>query len=307
MEAPGDYCSNFATLLEKIGDYSPDITKAMTLNTTDNRYYYHTIRKGDALQVLDTKANRVIGVANVEKVEFIAQRRSHRVLLNRALPALVAANVVVLNLNRMTLSTVIRNNLKTPYMRNAMLVRVQNMTIESDKIDGPHGGVMGVNFTYSMGESARMRNVNITGNTFSGFLSFAIIMGNAYRNQQGVLEVQDFSITNNMFQLGPLWSVVDRDEYIQRSNVPIERAQGCSEARHRIGIRKNDGPEKNPHCLHAVRWCFSFRAVSQNDCGHVDKLDASIFGALTYVIFHESFTVAGHACGFTNFRHRCGE
>jgi|GEM_PF-4575460 hypothetical protein len=244
MEAPGDDCLNFATLLEKIGDYSPDIPKAMTLNTTDNRYYYHNILKGDALQVLDTKANRFIGVANVEKVEFIAQRRSHRVLLNRALPALVAANVVVINLNRMTLSTVIRNNLKTPYMRNAMLVRVQNMTIESDKIDGPHGGVMGVNFTYSMGESARMRNVNITGNTFSGFQSSAIIMGNACRNQQGVLIVQDFPITNNMFQLGPLWAVVDLDEYDPRYDVSVDRAQGCFEAMPRTRCRKNDGPEK---------------------------------------------------------------
>jgi hypothetical protein len=47
-----------------------------------------------------------------------------------------------------------------------------------------------------------MRNLNITGNTFSGFQSSAIIMANAYRDQHGVLEAQDFSITNNSFQLG---------------------------------------------------------------------------------------------------------
>lgn len=202
IEAPGDDCLNVGTLLEKIVDYAPEVPNAMTLTTTDNHYYYYTIRKGDALQFLDTKANRVIGVANVENVEFIAQRRSHRIVLDRALPALVPANVVVLNLNQMTSSTVIRNNVMTPYMRNAMLVRAQNMTIEGNKLDGSHGGVMGLNFTYSMGESARMRNVNIAGNTFSGFQSSAIIMANAYRDQQGVLEAQDFSITNNSFQLG---------------------------------------------------------------------------------------------------------
>lgn len=202
IEAPGDDCLNVGTLLEKIVDYAPEVPNAMTLTTTDNHYYYYTIRKGDALQFLDTKANRVIGVANVENVEFIAQRRSHRIVLDRALPALVPANVVVLNLNQMTSSTVIRNNVMTPYMRNAMLVRAQNMTIDGNKLDGSHGGVMGLNFTYSMGESARMRNVNIAGNTFSGFQSSAIIMANAYRDQQGVLEAQDFSITNNSFQLG---------------------------------------------------------------------------------------------------------
>jgi hypothetical protein len=202
IEAPGDDCLNVGTLLEKIVDYAPEVPNAMTLTTTDNHYYYYTIRKGDALQFLDTKANRVIGVANVENVEFIAQRRSHRIVLDRALPALVPANVVVLNLNQMTSSTVIRNNVMTPYMRNAMLVRAQNMTIDGNKLDGSHGGVMGLNFTYSMGESARMRNVNIAGNTFSGFQISAIIMANAYRDQQGVLEAQDFSITNNSFQLG---------------------------------------------------------------------------------------------------------
>jgi hypothetical protein len=202
IEAPGDDCLNVGTLLEKIVDYAPEVPNAMTLTTTDNHYYYYTIRKGDALQFLDIKANRVIGVAKVENVEFIAQRRSHRIVLDRALPALVPANVVVLNLNQMTSSTVIRNNVMTPYMRNAMLVRAQNMTIEGNKLDGSHGGVMGLNFTYSMGESARMRNVSIAGNTFSGFQSSAIIMANAYRDQQGVLEAQDFSITNNSFQLG---------------------------------------------------------------------------------------------------------
>ena len=168
----------------------------------DNHYYYYTIRKGDALQFLDTKANRVVGVANVKNVEFIAQRRSHRIVLDRALPALVPANLVVLNLNQMTSSTVIRNNVMMPYMRNAMLVRAQNMSIDGNKLDGSRGGVMGINFTYSMGESARMRNVKIAGNTFSGFQGSAIIMANAYRDQRGVLEAQNFSITNNMFQLG---------------------------------------------------------------------------------------------------------
>ena len=201
IEASGDDCLNVGTLMERIVDISPDDPKTMTLTTTDNRYYYYTIRKGDALQFLDTKAKRVIGVANVGKVEFIAQRRSHRIVLDRALPALVLANVLVLNLNQMTSSTVIRNNVMMPYMRNAMLVRAQNMTIEGNNLDGSHGGVMGLNFTYSMGESARMRNVSIARNTFTDFQSSAIIMSNAYRDQQGVLEAQDFSITNNSFQL----------------------------------------------------------------------------------------------------------
>jgi hypothetical protein len=90
-----------------------------------------------------------------------------------------------------------------PFMRNAMLVRAQHMTIEGNKLDGTHGGVMGINFTTSMGESARLRDINISHNTIAGFQSAGIIVGNAYRDPQGLLDARDFAITNNIFQVGP--------------------------------------------------------------------------------------------------------
>lgn len=203
VEAPGDDCINVGTLMEHIVTVSKDDRKAMTLCKNDNRYYHYTIREGDSLQFLDTKTKREIGIATVEKVEFDRGRRSHRIVLDRELTDFDPATVLALNLNQMTSSTVIRNNAMRPFMRNAMLVRAQNMTIETNKLDGTRGGVMGLNFTTSMDESARLRNIRITGNTISGFHSFGILLSNAYRDPQGVLDARDLAITGNIFQVGP--------------------------------------------------------------------------------------------------------
>jgi hypothetical protein len=87
-------------------------------------------------------------------------------------------------------------------VRNAMLVCAQNMTIEANRLDGSRGGVMGLNFTHSMGESARLRTINISNNSIVGFQSSGIIMANAYRDRHGVLDTRDFTIRGNLFQLG---------------------------------------------------------------------------------------------------------
>jgi Periplasmic copper-binding protein (NosD) len=202
IEAPGDDCLNVGTLLERIVAISKDDPKVMTLGTTDNRYYYYTILKGDHLQFLDTKTKREVGIVTVEKVEFDPKRRCHRIVIDRSLPAIDPASVLVLNLNQMSTSTVIRNNVMKPFMRNALLVRAQHMSIEDNKLDGTHGGVMGINFTTSMGECARLRDINIFHNTIGGFQSAGILTGNTYRDQQGVLDARDFAITNNMFEVG---------------------------------------------------------------------------------------------------------
>ena len=87
-------------------------------------------------------------------------------------------------------------------MRNAMLVRAEYMTIDGNNLDGSHGGVMGLNFTYSMGESARLRGISVSNNTIAGFQRSGIIATNAYRDREGVLDARDFSITDNVFQIG---------------------------------------------------------------------------------------------------------
>jgi hypothetical protein len=164
---------------------------------------YYTIRKGDQLQFLDTKTKREIGIATVKQAEFDPQRRRHRVVIDRELPKFDPATVLVLNLNQMTSATVIRNNVMRPFMRNAMLVRAQHLNIEGNKLDGSHGGVIGLNFTSSMGESARLRGLTVSGNTITGFQSSGIILANAYRDRQGVLDARDLTITGNVFQVGP--------------------------------------------------------------------------------------------------------
>jgi len=201
IEAPGDDCLNVGTLMERIVDVSKEDPKTMTLSTTDNRYYYYTIRKGDLLQFLDTKTKREVGIATVEQVEYDPRRRSHRIVIDRELPTFDPATMRVLNLNQMTSTTEIRNNRMMPYMRNAMLVRAQHMTIEDNKLDGSRGGVIGLNFTYSMGESARLRDINISNNLIAGFQSSGIIANNAYRDREGVFDTRDFAITGNVFEV----------------------------------------------------------------------------------------------------------
>jgi hypothetical protein len=201
VEAPGDDCLNVGTLMERIVAVSKEDPKAMTLCTTDNRYYYYTIRKGDLLQFLDPITKREIGIASVVQVGFDPRRRSHRIVIDHELPPFDPTTALVLNLNQMTTATVIRNNVMRPCMRNAMLVRAQHMTIEDNKLDGSHGGVMGLNLTYSMGESARLRGISISNNIVAGFTSAGLIVANSYRDRQGALDTRDFAITGNVFQV----------------------------------------------------------------------------------------------------------
>jgi hypothetical protein len=202
VEAPGDDCLNVGTLLEQIVEGPKDDPKTISLRTTDNRYYHYTIREGDRLQFLDTVAKRDLGVATVTRAAFDPRSRIHRISLDRALPEYQAERVRVLNLDQMTASTVIRNNRMTPYMRNAMLVRAHNMTIEGNQLDGTRGGVHGLNFTYSMGESARLRNIRVENNTIGGFVGSAFVASNAYRNDMGKLDARDLVISSNYFHLG---------------------------------------------------------------------------------------------------------
>jgi hypothetical protein len=207
IEAPGDDSLNVGTLMERIVEVSKEDPKVMTLSTTDNRYCYYTIREGDRLQFLDTKTAREVGIATVEKVESNPQRRSHRIVIDRELPKFDPATILVLNLNQMTSSTVIRtairNNVMRPVMRNAMLVRAQHMIIEGNSLDGSRGGVIGLNFTSSMGESARLRGISITRNLIASFQHAGIVFINAYRNWQRALDTRDVAITGSVLQAGP--------------------------------------------------------------------------------------------------------
>ena len=247
IEAPGDDCLNVGTLLERIVEISKDDPKVMTLCTTDNRYYYYTIQKADRLQFLDTKTKREVGIATVQNVDIDPKRRCHRIVIDRILPAIDPASVLVLNLNQMTSSTVIRDNVMKPFMRNAMLVRAQNMNIEGNKLDGTHGGVMGLNFTYSMGESAQMRNINITKNTLAGFQSSGIIISNNYRDQQGVFNARNIAINDNFFQLGQgnamhirgVQNLAVKNNRMEKNGKPVEAAMNDVIISDCVDLQKN--------------------------------------------------------------------
>jgi hypothetical protein len=169
VESPGDDCLNIGTQVEKIVALSATDKKTVTLRTSDNRYYYYTIRKGDRLQFFNTSTRKILGVANVADVVFNHRRRTHKVTLDREIAGLDIDKVKMMNLDQMTTSTVIRNNTIKPYMRNALLARAQNMTIANNMIDCSRGGVVGLNMSMgdtSFGDKARCRNIRIKDNTF---------------------------------------------------------------------------------------------------------------------------------------------
>jgi hypothetical protein len=142
---------------------------------------------------------------------------------------------------------VIRDNVMKPFMRNAMLVRAQNMNIEGNKLDGTHGGVMGLNFTYSMGESAQMRNININKNTLAGFQSSGIIISNNYRDHQGVLNARNIAINDNFFQLGQgnamhirgVQNLAVKNNRMEKNGKPVEAAMNDIIISDCVDLQKN--------------------------------------------------------------------
>ena len=136
VEAAGDDCLNIGAQRDNIIALDASDKRTVTLRSTDNWYYYYTIREGDRLQFLDTASKRVLGVRTVTAAAFNPRNRAHTVTLDREVPGLAPETTQVMNLNHITQSTVIRNNTITPYTRNALLARAQNMTIEGNKLGG---------------------------------------------------------------------------------------------------------------------------------------------------------------------------
>ena len=201
VEAPGDDCLNIGTLMETIVSRDETNPRRMTLRTTDNIYYYYTIEKGDRLQFMDFESKKVLGVATVEAVSFDRPSREHHVTLDREIDGLDEGTVRVMNLEQMTSSTLLRNNTMKPTMRNAMLVRAQNMTIKSNRLDCSHGGVVGISVYPSMGEYARNRNLKITDNAILNAQVWSITVNTAFQLADGRYDTQQVEVSNNVFEM----------------------------------------------------------------------------------------------------------
>lgn len=203
VEAPGDDCLNIGAQRENIVALAESDRKIVTLRSTDNRYYYYTIREGDRLQFLDTASNRVLGVRTVTAVAFDRRKLTHTVTLDQEVAGLAPKTTQAMNLNQITKSTVIRNNTVTPYMRNALLARAQNMTIEGNKLDCSRGGVLGLNLSYASGQDdARLRNVRVEGNTFVCPNNVALVAGRTFRDEDGLPDARNIKVIGNVFQVG---------------------------------------------------------------------------------------------------------
>ena len=203
VEAAGDDCLNLGAQRDNLIALDASDKRVVILRSTDNHYYDYTIREGDRLQFLDTATKKVLGVRTATANVFKPRNRAHRVTLDRGVPGLVPGTTQVMNLNHNTRSTVIRNNKITPYMRNALLARAQNMTIEGNQVDCSRGGVIGLNLSYASGQDdARLRKVRVVGNTFKCPDNVGLVAWRPYRDEDGVPDTRDLEIIDNVFRVG---------------------------------------------------------------------------------------------------------
>jgi hypothetical protein len=203
------------------------------LRSTDNWYYYYTIREGDRLQFLDTASKKVLGVRTATAAAFNPRKRVHTVTLDREMLGLDPETTQVMNLNHITQSTVIRNNSITPYTRNAFLARAQNMTIEGNELDCSRGGVIGLNLSFAAGQDdARLRNVRVASNTFICPGNVSLVALRPYRTEGGIPDTQDIKIGNNIFHVGSVPAIrisgvknlISRGNMFKQDGMPVKDA-----------------------------------------------------------------------------------
>jgi hypothetical protein len=233
VEAAGDDCLNIGAQRDNIVKLSASDKRTVTLRSTDNWYYYYTIREGDRLQFLDTVSKRVLGVRTVTAAAFNPRNRAHTVTLDQDAPGLAPERAQVMNLNHITQSTVIRNNTITPYTRNALLARAQNMTIEGNKLDCSRGGVIGLNLSFASGQDdARLRNVRVAGNTFVCPSNVGLVALRPYRDEDGVPDTRDIKIIDNVFHVGSapairisgIQTLMSRGNTFKQNGISVEDA-----------------------------------------------------------------------------------
>jgi len=200
IEAPGDDCINLGAQRENVVAVDGTDKRIVTLRSTDHRYFYYTIKEGDRLQFIDTAARKVLGVRKVIDVAFNPTNLRHVVTLDEEVQGVVAGKTQVMHLGQNTRSTVIRNNTIIPYMRNGLLTRARNMTIEGNTIDCSHGGVIGLNLSFASGQDdARLRNVRIQGNTFVCPDNASLVAWRPLRDENGAADTRNIAIMDNFF------------------------------------------------------------------------------------------------------------
>jgi len=231
VEAAGDDCLNIGAQRDNLINLAASDKRTVTLRSTDNWYYYYTIREGDRLQFLDTASKRVLGVRTVTAARFNPRNRTHTVTLDQEVPGLAPERAQVMNLNHITQSTVIRNNTITPYTRNAFLARAQNMTIEGNNLDCSRGGVIGLNLSCASGQDdARLCNVRVAGNTFVCPSNVGLVALRPYRDEDGVPDTRDIKIIDNVFhvasataiRISGVQTLTSRGNTFKQNGIPVK-------------------------------------------------------------------------------------
>lgn len=165
------------------------------LATTDNAYAFNLIKAYDELMFLNRSAGTVLGTAVVQSVSVNTQTKKHTVVLDREISNL-DVGITSVNLTSGSSGTTIKNSTLNPVLRNSMLLRILNGTIENNTINC-YGGKIGVNLTDETNTAPFSRNIVVKNNTINDADLIGINVGCA---MSGVRE--DTTATGNILVTG---------------------------------------------------------------------------------------------------------
>lgn len=220
IAATGDDNLAIGTYLEKIEAVNT-VSGTMDLTLIDTSIFYsYEIEKGDQLDVYDISAKKVykatVTQAPVSNSKETPKITTRNITIDKVIPELsneTKANFKVLNLNRSTNKTIITDCTFEPVLRNAMLVRAQNMTILRNLIDCSRGGANAIRlgFDPGFGAGCSLKNLMIEDNRIYNPTSYGIVNRMDFMDEDNKNVVKVIKILNNEFKI----TGTARDVYIE--------------------------------------------------------------------------------------------
>jgi len=193
LESTGDDITSLHSKEEKIVTKKNATT--FDLLTTDIIYYFNKIKPNDELMFIDRNSGTVLGNAIVLSVVANSSTRINTVVLDRTINNL-DVGITAINITSGSSGTTIKNSTLNPVLRNAMLLRILNGTIENNTINC-YGGKIGVNLTDETNTGPFSKNITVKNNIINDADLIGINIGCA---MSGVRE--DTTATGNILVTG---------------------------------------------------------------------------------------------------------
>lgn len=193
LESTGDDVTSLHSKEDKVATKINATT--FELMTTDNAYAFNLIKANDELMFIDRKSGTVLGTAIVQSVSVNTATKKHTVVLDREISNL-DVGITSINLTSGSSGTTIKNSTLNPVLRNSMLLRILNGTIENNTINC-YGGKIGINLTDETNTGPFSKNITVKNNIINDADLIGINIGCA---MSGVRE--DTTATGNILVTG---------------------------------------------------------------------------------------------------------